>query len=236
MTRNTAEWLELRRSYITGSDLATILGVHPYISKKKLLLDKLGLTEHAPVNAYGEELKLLGIYNEPLARNHFNRAETEFKEFSRTVPDLIIENQSGLPLAGTPDYLLQDGKQKVVVEFKCRFYPNIQEATPFGIEALPMKDWLQLQHYLYICKADLGILYYWTYINGTAIYKFMPVADYELIFFPAIESFLAVIKECKTANEFELMDIINHQRTKTEDKKYFTSLIRDLIKKTNVCF
>lgn len=60
LTMSREEWLEARRKTITATDVAAILGVHPYRTPHQVFLDKRGLLPETPDNEpmfFGRELE-----------------------------------------------------------------------------------------------------------------------------------------------------------------------------------
>jgi len=66
---NKLQWLEQRRGYITGTDLAAIMGLSPFAGPMSVWLDKKGLSEpvkETPAMRMGLRMEsaILGIYSE----------------------------------------------------------------------------------------------------------------------------------------------------------------------------
>lgn len=65
LEQGSKEWLDFRKSHITGTDCSAILGKNPWTSPKKIWKQKLGLIEPDKVNKAMEH----GTFHEPIARD-----------------------------------------------------------------------------------------------------------------------------------------------------------------------
>ena len=98
------EWLELRKSGIGGSEIASILGLSPFKSAVTLFYEKLGMLEDKPattamqlgnlfepaiIEAFKQEFPTIRVYYDSLTF-----ASLEDPRF-RANPDAIIEDQAG---------------------------------------------------------------------------------------------------------------------------------------------
>ncbi len=132
------EWLAARRHHVTATDIAAILGVHPYVSPRLVYLDKRGeLPEQAETDAMW-----LGTYLEDTVAKRF--AQEMGKEPVRAV----LEVKKDEPLfAATCDFLVGDDE---LLECKTA---GAWAANNFGIEGtddVPVQYLCQAQWQLFV--------------------------------------------------------------------------------------
>lgn len=102
-----------------------------------------------------------------------------------------------------------DGTHKFLLEIKCRTYPSVNMASPYrckpdiehytGVSGeMPIKDWLQLQHYLYLHKLPFGYLYSWAASGkGTAYCIRAEHYFYVHRVIPVLKEFYETVQRCK---------------------------------------
>lgn len=103
MRSPSAEWVERRRSYLGGTDVAAILEVHPFRTPRMVYLEKKGLVEPPVLNesmVHGQNLELyvMRLYRletgRRLHRSRFFR-HREFP-FLGVNPDYEVRGERGL--------------------------------------------------------------------------------------------------------------------------------------------
>lgn len=106
MEQRTQDWLELRKTKITSSDAAPLLGVCPYKSPYQLYLEKKGIIDSKPQTeamAYGERM-------EPLSLQYFiNETKIDMS------PEVIVKDWQMTSLDGF------NPEKKVFLEIKNRY-------------------------------------------------------------------------------------------------------------------
>lgn len=148
-------WLEARRSGISATDIAGILGIHPYSSPRKVYLDKLGMSPEVEEN----DAMRFGTMMEPLIAAEFTRQtgkEATKADFTRHAEfDHCI---------CTPDYLI--GEDELL---ECK-YAGINTAKQFGIvgtDEVPDQYLCQVQWQLFVTGRKVGYLMVCTPPNFT---------------------------------------------------------------------
>lgn len=132
--QGTDAWLALRKTKITASDAAVILGVSPWKNKKQLFKEK--------INIFLEERKCSpamqrGLDLEPLARDLYS-----IKTGIEVKPDVVIKDWAMASLDG----ISSDGN--TVVEIKC---PGTKDHQLAVSGKVPEYYYPQLQHQMYVC-------------------------------------------------------------------------------------
>lgn len=141
LIQGTDEWLELRRSKITASDAAIIMGVNPWSSLDKLREEKLGL---APPKKKTAKMQR-GLDLEDTAREYFT-VYTGIK----VEPKVIFHSQNDWMMASL-DGISVD--KHCIVEIKC--------PDPFGSShkdaqsgMIPSIYYPQVQHQIAVANVD----------------------------------------------------------------------------------
>lgn len=77
---------------------------------------------------------------------------------------------SGDYMGGTPDAVYIDSR--IILEVKTHHMPNSVSAVPYNVVTdIPLKYYLQVQHYLNLVQFDTGYLISWTFTNGYNIFR-----------------------------------------------------------------
>ncbi len=181
------DWLRWRRSVITSTDAATIMGVNPYCKIEKLRLKKLGLLPEEEVNQYMQRGKNL----EEEARDKFN------KTYELDMKPLIVES-SGFPFLGAsldgfscvwPKLEAVPYKEytrpKVILEIKCPMKKSMDEAKAGIVKPLYIA---QMQHQLLVTQADFCYYYCFDGSEGHTI-EVYPDIDWQKEYLPKAEEF-----------------------------------------------
>lgn len=120
--QRSPEWLEMRKNYITGSSMDTVLGTNPYETAEKLLLQKAGM----PNDFTGNEATAYGTRHEPDAVRAYE-AKT-----GHTVVDLGLVPHPDIPfVAYSPDgIVMRKGLPPLLLEIKCPIRRAIRGVVP----------------------------------------------------------------------------------------------------------
>lgn len=170
----TSEWLEARRTHITGTDVGIICGVNQYTTPYELWFEKTtGLSKFQDNDA-----TLLGRHLEPFVGILF---EDQTGKAIQTHPSEPFPNTTTLVLnhegkdvtiykpinqtifAGTPDAFVINNGEYNVLEIKT-MNPNYYQYLKKQGKEYPESYYLQVQHYMYctgLNKAWLAI-----YVHG----------------------------------------------------------------------
>jgi putative phage-type endonuclease len=164
---NRDAWLEARRTSVTATDAAAVMGVHPYKTPREVYLDKKGLLPEVQDN--------------------------RFMEWGRTLEPVIGKKWSennGLPIvqgdftrhpkepyfAATPDFLVGDD---AVLEVKTAGHFAGENFGESGTDAVPTQYLVQVLWQCFVTgrtKWHLAVL-----IGGNDYREFKGVADSDLI-------------------------------------------------------
>lgn len=91
--QGSPEWLALRRKYVTSTDVAAILGIHPYRSQMEVWLDKTGRSEPKPASIS----MMKGTTLEPLIRKLWTEKH-HLKIFKPELDQSFVFSNSDFPL------------------------------------------------------------------------------------------------------------------------------------------
>lgn len=126
--QHTPEWHEAKRTLITSTDIAAILGVSPWMSEGDVARHKMGAPEPEVDDAQARRMRL-GLAMEDVVAGE-DEAEHGYK--LRHVRRMIISDT--LPWAGTSLDFERIG-QKTIVEIKTTSMPSTDDGLPERIEA-----------------------------------------------------------------------------------------------------
>jgi len=111
------EWLALRGTMLTASDLATAIGDNPYEKPSDLLLKKCGAIKWG-----GNAATAHGTALEPIARDLYD------ERYGRTSHEIgLVQHPVHTWLGGSPDGVTEDGR---LIEIKCPLTRKITPAVP----------------------------------------------------------------------------------------------------------
>jgi putative phage-type endonuclease len=150
VAQGSTEWLELRRSKITATDAAVILGLNPWKNKNQLYKEKI--TGEAPV-ILNERMKR-GTELEPIARDLFC-----IKTMKNMVPKVFVRDWAMASLDGI-------NVENEILEIKC---PG-KKVNAMAINGIvPDYYYAQMQHQMYVCSSQL--VYYFSFdgVDGIII-------------------------------------------------------------------
>ena len=141
--QGSAEWLALRRTKITATDAAAILGVSPWKTPLQLYNEKISDGLPTPVN----ERMQRGIDLEPIARHLF-----EIKTGIEVLPRVVVKDWAMASLDGI------SACSTHVLEIKC---PGEKDHAIALTGKVPDHYYPQLQHQMYVTNVQL--MYYFSF-------------------------------------------------------------------------
>jgi putative phage-type endonuclease len=139
-TQGSEEWKALRKTKITASDAATIMGLNPWMTREQLLEEKLGLRPEREVNSRMQR----GIILEPEARRYYEKMTGNLM-----VADVKIHPQIDWIMASLDGISIDE---KLILEIKCTHKKNHYLASNGKI---PSYYFPQIQHQIFCCGVDV---------------------------------------------------------------------------------
>ena len=148
--QGTPEWLALRKTKITATDAAVILGANPWKTRMELYLEKIS-KDVKPL--YINEAMQRGIDLEPIARELFN-----LKTGWNMQPEVMLNDWAMASLDG------RDADIGAIVEIKC---PSNKDHTLALNGCIPDHYYPQLQHQMWI--AGTSFAYYFSFDGADGV-------------------------------------------------------------------
>jgi len=232
--RSGHDWITKRYNCITGTDVASILGVG-YDSPKIVLRTKISMSDSKRnANPYTVKLMSLGQLFESEALETFK--QQHFGDVPETgfVPGMITHHT--LPwITGTPDYIITRPDRTEVTEIKVRCYPDMESAMPFmTADDVPDKFFLQVQTYLEITRSELGYLFSWSAKNGYSTYEIRRDKKlWDKFILPRISDFYKVLCKLRSYPIDRALDIASTYRLERGFKAMVKARINES-RKTNL--
>ena len=151
---NAAQWLKARRSYIGGSDAASILGLSPWRNNVQLWEEKTG--RRAPADLEENALVKYGHDAEPLLRALFAldapELQVDYKPFNMWTNDRFPWAHASL------DGWLTDDKGRLgILEIKTATISSGTHAEQWR-GRLPDQYYCQMLHYFAVTDADFAVI------------------------------------------------------------------------------
>ena len=115
--QRSEEWLALRGTMLTASDLASAIGDNPYEKPSDLLLKKCGAVKWG-----GNAATAHGTLLEPIARDLY---DARYNRKSHEIG--LVQHPVHKWLGGSPDGVTEDGR---LIEIKCPLTRKITHAVP----------------------------------------------------------------------------------------------------------
>ncbi len=140
--QGSAEWLELRRTKITSTDAAVILGANPWKTIEKLKEEKFGVKDD-----YKNAAMQRGQDLEPVARKLYEDLYS-----IKLMPKVFVRDFAMASVDGICE------KNEHLIEIKCPLEKNCKKAIS---EKIPPYYFAQMQHQLYVLALDM--MYYFVY-------------------------------------------------------------------------
>jgi putative phage-type endonuclease len=173
LKQDTPEWKAWRKTSITATDAASIMGVNRYCSLKKLRQKKLGFFPEEEMNQF----MLRGKNLEEEARQTFND-----KEQLDMVP-LIAESTEYPFLGASLDGI--SSCHKYILEIKCPQKKSMEEAKSGIVKPLYIA---QMQAQLLVTGAEMCYYYCYDGIENYMI-KVYPDKEWQMEYIPKAEEF-----------------------------------------------
>ena len=146
--KNRDQWLKARKKYLGGSDIACVLGLHPYKTNRDLYREKKGLV--MPDDLSDNPLVQYGTEAEPLIRALFALDHKELKV--EYIPDNSWRNSKYPFAAASLDgWLTDESGRKGILEIKTATITSGQQAAKWR-DAIPDNYYCQVLYYLGITE------------------------------------------------------------------------------------
>jgi putative phage-type endonuclease len=151
LEQGTQDWLDLRKTKITATDAATILGINPWKTKIQLYHDKL--SDAPPMQCNGAMRR--GTELEPVARDLFMLKTGLRFEPRVLVKDWAMASLDGLSLCG-----------KYILEIKC---PGEKTHAMAVAGKVPDYYYPQIQHQMYVANVQLAFYFSFDGFDGVTV-------------------------------------------------------------------
>lgn len=148
--QGTSEWLSLRKTKITATDAAVIMGASHWKTRIQLYNEKLSDEPPAPPN---ERMKR-GTDLEPIARDLFC-----IKTGHKMQPRVVIKDWAMASLDGINNW-------DEILEIKC---PGEKDHAIAVSGKVPDHYYPQLQHQMYVCDSDKAFYFSFDGIDGVIV-------------------------------------------------------------------
>ena len=144
-----AEWLDVRRSGIGGSDAAAALGLSPWKSRYELYQEKISTS---PPPRISNEAMTWGRLLEPLIREEFSKRSGMAVRPLRS----MLQHPSYPWMLADLDGLVEDSNRGVgILEIKTS---SAFKSADWEDGKVPDQYMLQVQHYMEVCGLDFAII------------------------------------------------------------------------------
>jgi predicted phage-related endonuclease len=181
--KGTSEWLESRSGTVCASEVASLLGLDQYVSRKRTLEVKRGAAPQKMSSVskkmceWGRAMETVAICR--LQSDHL----TPDKGYDCYWVQPGSLQHSVYPwFVGAPDAVFITGLLDDVplpVEIKCRSYPSPAAAIPYQDKyEIPVKHIVQIECYMELLGCGRAILYNWTPNNGSTAYNVYKDAEF----------------------------------------------------------
>lgn len=149
------KWLEARKKYIGGSDVACILGLNPWKTNQQLYREKKGLV--MPDDLSDNELVIYGTKAEEYIRALFQLDHPELKV--EYIPDNSWRN-SNYPFgaASLDGWTTDENGRKGILEIKTATITSTQQARKWKDDHIPDNYYCQVLFYLGVTGWDYVFL------------------------------------------------------------------------------
>lgn len=177
LTQDGDDWLKWRRTCLTASDAAIIMGLSPYCDIDTLRMRKLGLIQEEPCNKWMQRGKDL----EPVARKSFIECTGIYVE------PAIVESTDYPFLGASLDGISSCGK--FLLEVKCG-----KASHKLALKGeIPIYYLSQIQHQLICTRAEKCYYYSFDGTDGVCI-EVLPDLEFEKDYIPkAVEFWMSLL-------------------------------------------
>lgn len=148
--QGSQEWLDLRKTKITATDSATILGLNPWKTRLQLYYEK---TSDDPPRSPNEAM-IRGLELEPIARDLF-----KIKTGYNMQPRVVIKDWAMASLDGI-------NSLNEILEIKC---PGDKVHAVAVAGNIPEYYYPQLQHQMYVCDSQKAFYFSFNGADGVII-------------------------------------------------------------------
>lgn len=176
--QNTKIWREWRGKGLGASDAPAVMGESPWTTPLELWLDKTGLLERPPANAFAASAMQRGVQLEPVARRLFEqRMKAQFEACSAEHSEYEFLRAS---FDGYNEEL------NAICEIKC---PNKDDHAKALQGQMVTKYYAQVQQQLLI--SGCGVCYYVSYDGkeSLAVVEVKPNQEYQTRLLDAMKDF-----------------------------------------------
>lgn len=152
-TQRTSDWFEKRQKLITASEVASIMGLSSFETRKQFIDRKIhGITKEP--SDYVKRMQQYGIENEPKALNQFRTL------IDANVRETGLWQKPGTFFGASPDGIIfKEEKDLAVIEIKCPFHQSLYKSLPSKI---PVTHYLQMIYQMYV--TGIHTAYYVIYL------------------------------------------------------------------------
>jgi putative phage-type endonuclease len=143
-----ADWLELRKTYIGGSDVGPIMELSDYGSKLTVYLQKKGLADSSVESPAAHRGKLLEKYIREMTVEKFPELEIA------AVPYIFLSKEEKFRGANVDGVIFAPGKEDIIIEgvelegLGGHEIKSSKTGYGFGKEEVPDAYFAQVQHYM----------------------------------------------------------------------------------------
>lgn len=152
--RSREEWLENRKIYIGGSDVACILGLNPWKTNLQLWLEKTGRAE--PKELGDNPLVKYGIDAEDHLRELFKLDYPEFN-VSYIENNTFVNDKYPFAAASLDGWITDPDGRKGILEIKTATINSVSQREKWK-NRVPDNYYCQVLFYMAICECDFAYI------------------------------------------------------------------------------
>jgi putative phage-type endonuclease len=150
LEQGSLEWLKLRKTKITATDAAVIMGASHWKTSLQLYHEKLSEDN----NTFRNEAMQRGIDLEPIARDLF-----EIKTGHKMIPKVVVNDWTMASLDGINAW-------DEILEIKC---PGPKDHSIAVSGKIPDHYYPQLQHQMYVCNSEKAFYFSFDGADGVIV-------------------------------------------------------------------
>lgn len=148
-------WLENRKKYIGGSDVACIMGLNPWKTNIQLWQEKTGRAESDDIS--DNSLVRYGVNAEPLLRELFKldypQMRVEYKEYNTW-----LNSKYPYAAASLDGWMIDPDNRLGIFECKTATIKSAAQKAKWENNCIPDNYYCQVLFYMVVCEADFVIL------------------------------------------------------------------------------